>query len=850
MGVCDMTNEVGHTEYVKSELDLSDAGMVALAKAAAACDKTATVAIVHEYCGRHGIQKSIAEHRPTIAAKLTAIIAQASPAEPAAAPPVSAKPSSPMQVEPLYPEEHEPIEPACNFLEKPPSAAEQVENVQRAVAALRASTAHPDLTAARRHVELLTASPDTQVCVRFIHDSDRTAPGVKITGTIAALWPTIEQGQAAGYGVFVIPNEGGNRDEDISTIRACFIDADGIPQPDTWHVKPDFVIVRDKTHWHAYWRMVDLPVSKFREAQLRLAAHYGTDTKVCNPSRVMRLAGTLHLKDPKLRHLVIIDDAAEVWDGGRRAHDLLAGLPEVTVKTHDAPDRKATREPAPDDGRYDTPANIGTARARIKSDLERHGRPVMGQHSDDRAYALAAVLRRDLGLSQNQVVDLLAEWAPLFDHAWLAEKAANSGRYGQNTAGIDARQPPEEIFKDFIEGQAAKAKDAARIEDVPMSSLLMRNVGPVQEIIPGLVEKGLTTFLSAPGGTHKSRLAMQWGICIGTVTPIFGRQVMRSTFVYLSCEDHPDEVTRRTQAIVRCLNLVRPLAPADARYLNMKGRDAPLAKITDNGVEPQPFWQTFEDYLLGIPGHKFVVIDSTYDMLDFTGAAKINEPSVKKAINQLDRLCAETDSTILTLWHPSQAGQDRGDASGWSVAWHNAPRARLSLTADKGTEGVYELKVEKRNNGPKGDPITLHWTAGTLQPHGEVPDEKKRFFEACIKVAEHAAEGGQAIQMQKVPADWVFGEIEARAGFKPTNRQLKEELAKALSLGRLRYRKGTGGHGGAGYYPFEPAVSTEQFKYMSPELRERMQREPAEDADAATRQSAAPLVEPNTKNAR
>jgi RecA-family ATPase len=95
------------------------------------------------------------------------------------------------------------------------------------------------------------------------------------------------------------------------------------------------------------------------------------------------------------------------------------------------------------------------------------------------------------------------------------------------------------------------------------------------------------------------------------------------------------------------------------------------------------------DGLQSVRGHKFVAIDSCYNALRFVGQAKINETSVMAAIRLLQRLCEETNSTLLVLWHPSQAGQERGDASGWSVAWHNAPRARLSLSLVKNVEDAF-----------------------------------------------------------------------------------------------------------------------------------------------------------------
>ena len=111
---------------------------------------------------------------------------------------------------------------------------------------------------------------------------------------------------------------------------------------------------------------------------------------------------------------------------------------------------------------------------------------------------------------------------------------------------------------------------------------------------------------------------------------------------------------------------------------------------------------------------------NTYNILRFAGQTKINESAVKAALNLLDYLCAATDSTMIYLWHPSQAGQERGDASGWSVAWHNTPRARLSLSKDRDAADAFKLKVEKRNNGPEGAEITLHWRDGILLPLSEI----------------------------------------------------------------------------------------------------------------------------------
>jgi putative DNA primase/helicase len=133
--------------------------------------------------------------------------------------------------------------------------------------------------------------------MRLIHDSDRTATARKLHGTLDELWPVIEAAQAEGYGAFVVVNEGGDNDAEINVIRAAFVDADNVLfEGIQWHIRPDFIVQRDHMHWHAYWRVYGLSVEEFRSVQQRLAAYYGTDSAVCNPSRVMRLAGTLHQK--------------------------------------------------------------------------------------------------------------------------------------------------------------------------------------------------------------------------------------------------------------------------------------------------------------------------------------------------------------------------------------------------------------------------------------------------------------------------------------------------------------------------------------------------------------------------
>jgi Bifunctional DNA primase/polymerase, N-terminal/AAA domain/Primase C terminal 1 (PriCT-1) len=459
--------------------------------------------------------------------------------------------------------------------------------------------------------------------------------------------------------------------------------------------------------------------------------------------------------------------------------------------------------------------------AKAEAWLEKHA-PIGEEGNRDNTAYKVAVRLYEIGVRESSCELLLTEWNfdrcfPPLDLSAIERIAHSAARSMQNPRGI--RSPdyaggfePIEIDESRAPVIATKT-EPVRPEDitgpVPFQELFARVVKPVEEIIPGLIEKGTVTFLSAPGGLHKSRLALQWGLCIDNGTPVFGRPVERATFVYVSCEDPDAEVTRRTQAIGSRLQLPQT---GPGHYWDLFGKDYPLAIVEESGAcLVQPFWHRLRDYLLSIEGHKFVVFDGTYNMLRFVGQAKLNETSVIAGIGVLQRLCNETDATALSLWHPSQAGQDRGDASGWSVAWHNGPRARLSLTAVKDCEDAWELKTEKRNHGAKGKPLILHWSNGVLLPRSETTtvEQENQFQHAVIRVAMQAAELGVPIKMQPRLAKWHLDEIESEIGRRPAEREVKDTLAAAVPRGVLCYLSGTR-HRTAGYYPVDRAEELAQ----------------------------------------
>lgn len=90
------------------------------------------------------------------------------------------------------------------------------------------------------------------------------------------------------------------RDKDIITAFYTFIDADdenaanNISQSP---LLPDFCVQTGtipEKRMHAYWSVSDVPcLEEWSEVQSQMIGYFGSDPAITNPSRIMRLAGTI-----------------------------------------------------------------------------------------------------------------------------------------------------------------------------------------------------------------------------------------------------------------------------------------------------------------------------------------------------------------------------------------------------------------------------------------------------------------------------------------------------------------------------------------------------------------------------
>lgn len=137
-----------------------------------------------------------------------------------------------------------------------------------------------------------------------------------IHGPFERLADRLEEQNQKGAGVFVMVNEGdgdGRRAANVRAVRALFVDLDGAPVEPVMRASlpPHIVLETSPSRYHAYWAVTDWPREAFTAAQKALAERFSGDPSVSDVARVMRLAGSWHVKrEPRQSRIVELNERA------------------------------------------------------------------------------------------------------------------------------------------------------------------------------------------------------------------------------------------------------------------------------------------------------------------------------------------------------------------------------------------------------------------------------------------------------------------------------------------------------------------------------------------------------------
>ncbi len=182
-----------------------------------------------------------------------------------------------------------------------------------------AAKPQPALTIAREFLHVLDSASRVWDFRTFDDDPGRGDPRLTrvFSATLEEAFPQLVRLNELGAGVFVTINctDGrGIKASNIHRIRALFADTDGADVRTLLGLKPHMVVRSSPGKYHCYWLVDGCDVSRFKPTMKAIAAKFGTDSRICDPSRVMRLPGLFHSKgDPFLvdfdRDLMKAEDA-------------------------------------------------------------------------------------------------------------------------------------------------------------------------------------------------------------------------------------------------------------------------------------------------------------------------------------------------------------------------------------------------------------------------------------------------------------------------------------------------------------------------------------------------------------
>lgn len=184
----------------------------------------------------------------------------------------------------------------------------------------------------RTDIDYLTLAPDLRVAADFLTALDPDADAFTLAafddailpsgkkrgrqdlcinalhGGLDQLAPRLARLNAEGAGIFVMINKGDGRwrsDANVVGIRAVWQDDDR-----AWHGRyplvPSLVTNTSPGRLQRLWLCGDLTAGQHRAVQMRMAASHGHDKGASGLSRVLRLPGFWHMKQPDNPHFVRI----------------------------------------------------------------------------------------------------------------------------------------------------------------------------------------------------------------------------------------------------------------------------------------------------------------------------------------------------------------------------------------------------------------------------------------------------------------------------------------------------------------------------------------------------------------
>lgn len=173
-----------------------------------------------------------------------------------------------------------------------------------------------------------------------------------------------------------------------------------------------------------------------------------------------------------------------------------------------------------------------------------------------------------------------------------------------------------------------------------------------------------------------------------TATDWVGYLPTPGRFLYVSCEDELDELTRRRDCILQARGLKAEDLKGFAVVDLTSADDTEMARPEKDRLTLTNVFKAFEATIKEFKP-KVALLDTRADVF---GGSEINRVQVRTFVRSLRRLCLAHDMSIILVSHPSLTGISSGSGQSGSTGWGNSVRSRLYLTAPKMTKGTLTRK--------------------------------------------------------------------------------------------------------------------------------------------------------------
>lgn len=238
-------------------------------------------------------------------------------------------------------------------------------------------------------------------------------------------------------------------------------------------------------------------------------------------------------------------------------------------------------------------------------------------------------------------------------------------------------------------------------------------------MVEGAFLRGSVAILAGDGGLGKSLILQQLMTASAVGSDWLGMRTTKARSLAVFCEDDPDELHRRQEAINRHYGC--GMRDLDGVMMESRaGRDCVLMSFRQWGGDGT-LTAMYDQLSYAADQHKadIIILDTLADV--FSGN-EVDRNQPRAFIRALRRLAIKRQGVVILTQHPSVEGMATGTGRSGSTGWNNSVRSRLYLTMpkkkgadeDNGPTNERLLRSMKNNYSKFGGKTPVEWKDGVF----------------------------------------------------------------------------------------------------------------------------------------